>query len=463
MSLNSMIISGFFVYFAALLIYIYYHSKKISEDTFVIGGRKIGVIGTVSSTAVSIRDGGGIIFWIGSGYVLGYAGLWLIFGLITGYLTYPFFVHKVRQEAKEKNYITIGNLIRERLGENTAKTISVIILMFAILVASIQLYVIGNLFSQVTDFNPTVTVLVSALIVGLYLSWGGYESVVKTDVIQFFIIFAMILAVFTLPLKSEHVFDYQSLFSDSFNNSAWLYVLGFFYAFCSPDVWQRIFSAKNDKVVKVAFPLVGPIMLILTLSLLFIGMAGKGLLTGDINSGNAFVELFSQHIFSDYFMVFLFVVMVSICMSTLDSMTYVFSSTIQEDIIKEDVNVDHGKYIKLSKIIMISFLIISCIMALSISDIINYLFSSFTVIVVLTPLFIGVATGKLRAVNKNTDKIMAWGLAICTITHMTMFALGILNDNQWYQLASAFAYSIFVAAYAATHKINGKIKRKQVS
>jgi SSS family solute:Na+ symporter len=463
MSLNSMIVSGFFIYFTALLIYIYYHSKKISEDTFVIGGRKVGVIGTLSSTAVSIRDGGGIIFWIGSGYVLGYAGLWLIFGLILGYLTYPFFVHKVRQEAKEKNYITIGNLVRERLGEKTAKTISTIILIFAILVASIQLYVIGNLFSQVTSFDPTYTVLISALIVGLYLSWGGYESVVKTDIIQFFIIFAMILAVFTLPLKSENVFAYKSLFSDTFNNSAWLFVLGFFYAFCSPDVWQRIFSAKDDKTVKIAFPLVGPVILILTLSLLFIGMAGKGLLNGDVTTGNAFAELFSQHVFSDYFMVFLFVVMVSICMSTLDSMTYVFSSTIQEDIFKENVKKEHSKYIKLSKIIMILFLIVSCILALAISDIINYLFSSFTVIVVLTPLFIGVATGKLRAVNKNTDTIIAWGLGLCTIAHILMFTFGILDNNQWFQIASAVVYSVFVITYAATHRINGRLKKRKAS
>lgn len=456
MSLNSMIISGFFLYFAALLIYIYQTSKKISEDNFVIGGRKIGVIGTLSSTAISIRDGGGIIFWIGTGFMTGYSSLWIIFGAALGYFTYPLFAHKARQIAKEKNYITAAALVRGQLGDNTAKVISYIILIFAVLVASIQLYVIGNLFSQVTTFPPYLTISVSASIVAIYLTWGGYESVVKTDIIQFFIVFALIAASLFLPLKSTDVLDIKSVISGTFSNGAWLFILGFFYAFCSPDVWQRIFSAKDDKTVKTAFPLVGPVMLILTLSLIFVGMAAKGILTGNIDTGNIFIELFSQRAYSDYFMVFLFVVMVSICMSTLDSMTYVFSSTIQEDIMKEDLKKDHGIYIKISQLIMISFLVMASIFALTISDVINYMFSAFTVVLLLGPIFAAIATGLLYKSEKNTDSVIASSLIICTAAHLIMFVTDIFAISQWYQLASTFLLSIIVLGYILSHRKDKK-------
>ncbi len=416
-----LILSAIGIYFAVMIIIGLLASRKQSHEGFVIGSRDVGYIPTIGSLATSFRDGMGILFWFGFGATTGYGGLWLIVGAIAGLVVYTIIGPRVRDIAKRHDYVTIGEMIRAQVGVVTERTTALIIIVFALLYSAMQLYVSGNLFAVVLGLDAWGGVWGVALVVGFYLFFGGYSTVVKTDAIQFFLIISLILIpLFFVPAR-EDVTNFASAFSLPADLSWALALIGFCFPLSSADTWQRVFSARNDNVIHYSFPLAGVMLGIMTLSLIFLGMAAKPYLGDNISTDNAFFLIFEGNYIAPWLLAFIAVVTMAICMSTLDTMSYLGAATIAKNFMPPRITEKREQYVLTSRIIMLVTLVGMAIVAMTITDVIQFLFDTASLLFILTPVYVAVAFGLPHHKHRRTDVMMTLATVISALFYLFLF------------------------------------------
>ncbi|MCB9989094.1 MAG: hypothetical protein H6868_07155 [Rhodospirillales bacterium] len=418
------ILSAICVYFAAMIGIGLYASRNQSHEGFVIGSRNVGYIPTIGSLATSFRDGMGILFWFGFAATSGYGGLWLIVGAIVGLLIYTIIGPRVRDIAKRHDYVTIGEMLRAQIGIVTERVTALIIVVFALLYSAMQLYVSGNLFAVVLGLDAWIGVWGVALVVGFYLYFGGYSTVVKTDAIQFFLIISLILIPFFFTPAKEDLLDFGSLFSLPADMSWALAFIGFFFVLGSADTWQRVFSARNDRVIKISFPLAGVMLGIMTLSLIFLGMAAKPYLGTDISADNAFFLIFEGDYIAPWLLAFIAVVTMAICMSTLDTMSYLAAATIGKNFMPPQITEKREQYVLMSRVVMIVILIGMAIVAMTITDVIQFLFNTASALFILAPLYVLVAFGLPHRRHRSTDVMITLATVVSLLFYLFLFVNG---------------------------------------
>lgn len=150
-----------------------------------------------------------------------------------------------------------------------------------------QLKVSGMLIEYGFGIPSLYGVVIAAVIVGIYTSFGGIKSVTFTDVIQLFTFGTLIptLAFFifgsldsfdvvTNTLINNEMFDYKKVFDFS-QPKAFSYLLLFIFLSVpdfGPAIFQRISMAKNTLQVRQSFIIAGMACLFITLTMSFTGV-----------------------------------------------------------------------------------------------------------------------------------------------------------------------------------------------
>jgi Na+/proline symporter len=400
-----------------------------NEDTegFVIGNRNVGLIPTIGSLSAGFRDGSGIVFWVGAGATSMFGGLWLIAGVLVGYLFFSLVGSSVRKRAVENGYITVGQIIKEELGGKTEKVTSLIVVSFSLMLVAMQLFVSGNLISSLSPLGANTSIIIVAVTVGLYLLSGGYGNVIKTDVIQFFLILSLIF----LPLFVD--FDFTP-FTVTANYASYgtsmtvaLFLLGGFYVITASDTWQRVFSAKNGRVIHLAFPISAVMLLLMTLSLLFLGLTARGLLPNGADWGNSFFLIFEHQVFPPYLLAYVAIVCIAITMSTLDTLSYLCASTFLKNIVPQTLTEKREDYVHITRICLLVVLAIGALLATYIGNVIKYLFDAASLLFILTPIYVMAGFGWF----KKSPKIDLWcalSTVLSVIVYIYMFKAGYFAD-----------------------------------
>jgi SSS family solute:Na+ symporter len=435
------VIGGVALYFLIMIFIGFKASKNQSDQSFSIGERQVGFIPTIGSLASSSRDGTGAVFWVGFGITVGYGGLWLAFGFLAGFCVYIILGPKIRKRSIELKAITVGEIIRQSIGALTEKLSAIVIVIFSLLIIAIQLYISGSLLSQVLDIPSWVGVLSVVTIVGFYLFWGGYSTVVKTDTIQFFLILSLVLIPFFIAPNKEDVTNFTSLFTLPVIDQAALFLIGFFYTLSSADTWQRLFSAKSDKVIRWSFPLAGVAFIAMTLSLIWLGMGAKDLLPEDINYSQALFLLFEQDALPHWVIAYIAIVVMAISMSSLDTFCYLFASSTVKNFLPT-YKISPKNYIRISRVLMVGALILMSALALTISDVIQFLFNAASLLFVLTPIYIALGLGWFKA-SKRLDIMITISILVSVFVYGAMFMRGDL-ENMIMLIVPIFVSSIFV-------------------
>lgn len=423
------ILGSIIAYFIAMICIGFYASRNQSHEGFVIGSRNVGYIPTLGSLASTFRDGMGIIFWFGFGATAGYAGIWMFIGSLAGLIFYSFIGPKARDIAAKHDYITIGEMVRLRTGVITERIIALVIVVFALMVIAVQLHVSGHLFSTVLGMDPWIGVCSVACIVGFYLYFGGYSTVVRTDAVQFFLIISMIIVPLFFPPPKEDVLNFSSILDLGWGDMATFFAIGMLFVMSSAETWQRVFSARSAKVIQRAFPLSGIFLIIMTLSLIFLGMASKPYLGENISTSESFYEIFKGDFISTPLLSYIAVIVMAICMSTLDTACYLTASTIAKNYMPKTVTNTREKYVKFSQIIMLLILAGMSAMALSIGDVVQFLFSAASLMFVMAPVYVLTAFGYPKKKRHKTDTMVAVSVAISCIVYIYMFSHSYFEDT----------------------------------
>lgn len=433
-------IALFFSYFIILLI-IAFSLRKVSEDDYSIAGRNVSVFGIVAALAASFRDGAGIAVWLTLALAFQLGSLWLVVGLIVGLLTLSFLGPPINNLARENNWVTPTDWIEQVFGKKTATISSLVILASATLYAAAQVFVAGSLVSAYTGINPGLSVASVALVTGLYISIGGYRAVTQTDKIQWLLIFM----IFLLPMLLNTdiaIPAFETLKSPGLELGFGFAAISFLVVVSGGDVWQRIFSARSPEVARNGLLLTIPVYALISLGLVIFATTIGTLIPVESQSNLLFDIPNITGVNSVAVALFGLFAIASL-MSTLDTQTYLISSTVSKYFTSINRNISS----RISNaFISIGLLTILVLIALTIGDIVEFLFSAVTLATVLVPVFV---LGCLRPNYKNIGNVVCASIAVGMVCYIMLFSMGLFSNILLTVVPAAItSLSIFILCLA---------------
>ncbi len=440
-----------FAYFAMLVIVNWRDKGRSGTDTYAIGARNVGYVATTGTLAAGIRDGAGIVLWVSFGYTHGYAGAWLFLGMFLAFCLYALIGPHARRISVKHDYLTVNQMLRDDIGVYTQKLATVMMLIGSLLIMSMQIYVAGNFFSTLLHLPEWIGMLSVAAVVGAYLFAGGYHAVIRTNTIQFFWIISLIIIPFLIKPDMADVTNYTSVFSMGPVNSLALFLIGFLYPIAGGDVWQHLFSARSGKVIRWGFPMAGPALVIMTLSLVFLGFGIKTLLPG-ADPQHAVFDFYQAELVSPYILSYIAIVIVAITTSALDTHTYLFISTAIKNIAPPSVAQDKARYIRWARIFLVSALCFTTLIALTISNIIQFLFDAVSLLYVLAPVFMFAALGWFKR-TVLVDRLVTMTIFVSSGFFVWLFVNKLLQDHMILTVAPAAVSLVGCSAIALAQRM----------
>lgn len=354
-------------------------ASKKNKDTsdFYLGGRKLGPIVTAMSAEASDMSSYLLMGLPGLALLTGFADVgWTVIGLAVGtYLNWLFVAKRLRIYSHHNHSITIPDFFSNRYHDQHHFLMGIsalIILIFFIPYTASGFSACGKLFQTLFGMDYHAGMILSAIIIIVYTSIGGFLAASKTDLMQSIIMtFALIMVVIfgiataggmgavienakALPgyLSFNHTYDINSNTANDYN---WLTIcstlawgLGYFGM---PHILLRFMAIEDSHKIKTSRR-IASIWVVISMEIaILIGFIGQTLMTngtitvlGD-NPDNYSAEsetvimkiatLISEHgVIAALFAGLVFAGILACTMSTSDSQLLAASSSLSENILQ---------------------------------------------------------------------------------------------------------------------------------
>ena len=188
------------VYLLGMLYVGFICSKKNRDtDDFYLGGRKLGPLVTAMSAEASDMSSWLLMGLPGVAYLTGVADAgWTALGLAIGtYINWLIVAKRIRCYTHATGSITIPDFFSKRYGDQKnflCGIAAVVILIFFIPYTASGFAACGKLFSSLFSIGYVPAMVISAVVIVLYCTMGGFLAASTTDLIQSIIMtFALIL------------------------------------------------------------------------------------------------------------------------------------------------------------------------------------------------------------------------------------------------------------------------------
>ncbi|QIB68903.1 sodium:solute symporter [Aminipila butyrica] len=290
------VIIGFYFLAMILIGFISMKFAKSKED-FLVAGRRLSFplfFGCMSAMALG---GAATVGGAKLGYLYGFGGIWvgvsIGLGLIlTGLL--------VSSKLSKLRALSINEVVEANYGSTARVFSSTLTFIYTITLSVVQVIAIGTIISASLNVDATMAMIVGGGIVIIYTFIGGMWSVTLTDIVQFVIktVGLMILApIFAISavggwdnLIHSVPESYLTISSMGWaSNFKWiiLYVPGLVIG---QDIWQRIFTAKNNRIATSGTILAGVYSILYAVAIAIVGMSVFVLLPDLADPQTAFTE-----------------------------------------------------------------------------------------------------------------------------------------------------------------------------
>lgn len=177
--------------YLCLMIYIgvRYSKNNTQADDFYLGGRKLGPLVTAMSAEASDMSSYLLMGLPGLAYLSGIADVgWTAIGLAIGtYVNWLLVSKRIRRYSSKIGSFTIPEFFSKRYGDDKhllTCIAAVIIVIFFVPYTASGFAACGKLFSTLFGMNYIVAMLLSAAVIVLYCTLGGFLAVSTTDLIQ---------------------------------------------------------------------------------------------------------------------------------------------------------------------------------------------------------------------------------------------------------------------------------------
>ncbi len=279
------IIAIYFLVVLAVGVFSFFKIK--TPEDYYISGKRAGLISVSGSLLATILGGSAILGTIELSQRTGWAALWFLGSGSLGL----FLLAPLTKYVNKFGRYTLPEMLGTFYGKKAEFLASLIIPLAWIGIIAVQVIAAAQVLGGLGFISYNNAAIVSGVIFILYTLVGGQISVLRTDVFQSVIIIAglAVLLVFTLqdhnwqpvePLSFNALFNKDFTFFD-------LIILIFTYSVTfvvGPDIYSRVFCAKNEKTAKRSILLVAIMLIPISFVLTWLGIysgktANKGIVT----------------------------------------------------------------------------------------------------------------------------------------------------------------------------------------
>ncbi|MBR4073045.1 MAG: sodium/proline symporter, partial [Clostridia bacterium] len=208
-----------------VLIGIAFSKRNNSSDEFYLGGRKLGPLVTAMSAEASDMSG-----WLLMGLpaVALMTGLpeacWTAIGLAIGtYLNWLFVAKKLRVYSQKLDAFTLPDFFAKRFGDKKhilTLIAAIFIVLFFVPYTASGFAACGKLFSTLFGMDYTLAMILSAAVIVIYCTLGGFLAASTTDFIQSII---MTIALFVVVGFGEGItHGFSNVFANVANLDGYL-------------------------------------------------------------------------------------------------------------------------------------------------------------------------------------------------------------------------------------------------
>ncbi|MFJ1645770.1 sodium:solute symporter [Streptomyces sp. NPDC088258] len=287
------------VYLAGMLAMGWWGMRRAkSKSEFLVAGRRLGP-GMYSGTMAAIVLGGAsTIGGVGLGYKYGLSGAWMVFTIGLGLLALSvFFSARI---ARLKVY-TVSEMLDLRYGGRAGVISGVVMWAYTLMLAVTSTIAYATIFDVLFDLNRTVAIVLGGAIVVAYSTLGGMWSITLTDMVQFVVktigVLLLLLPIAVVKaggfgeMRAKLPTEYFAPFGIG-GETIFTYVLIYtFGMLIGQDIWQRVFTARGDKVARWGGTVAGTYCLVYALAGAVIGTAAKVLYPNLASQDDAFATI----------------------------------------------------------------------------------------------------------------------------------------------------------------------------
>ena len=224
-----------------------------SEENFILSGRRLSITGFVATLVTT---------WYGA--ILGIGENTFLYGIQTWFIfSFPYYIFAlayafwIAPKIRKSRSISIPDNFRKYYGER-AGIMSALILSF---LASPAPYILGMGFVMQFMFGLELglALLISTVFSAVYVWNGGFRAVVRTDLIQFILMFAgffILLGYLWHNIQSPILMikDLPDSYLDPLGGNTLQYILAWFFlaawTFIDPGFFQRCAAAKTPETAR---------------------------------------------------------------------------------------------------------------------------------------------------------------------------------------------------------------------
>ncbi len=395
------------VYFIAMVAVGLWSRRKAREaDDFFVAGRKGSVLFITGSLVATIIGGSATVGMAGLGFTRGLTGAWW---LLVGSIGLVFLGIFLAKKVREFGLYTLPELVEKQYDRRVALATSVLIVIAWLGVIAGQIIAAGQIMSVLGIGSPILWMSLFTAVFVFYTLIGGQYADIRTDLIQAIVIFIGIFGGFVLLLIDLGGFSglKNSLPPERFefptgtnfggyDLTALLLLVGLTYV-VGPDMYSRLFSAKDGKVARTSVFLTAGLIMPITFAITIIGM-GASALFPQISPEQAFPTLIKE-VLPPFMGGLVLAALLSAVMSSADSCLLSASTILSVDIV--------GKFrpsLKRERILLLArwgIVILgagSLVLALTLKGVINALLFAYTIYTagLIIPILVGFYKAKLK-------------------------------------------------------------------
>jgi len=258
-----------------------------SHRDFLVAGSRLNYGLYVPAMAAVVLGGASTLGGSSLGYTYGISGMWLVVMIGLGIIGMGVLFAKPLSRV---NVYSVSELLGRRFGPGSRAISAVIVAVYDLMVCVTGIIAMGIVLTTLFGLPETPAIIIGGFIVLLYTILGGMWAVTLTDVIQFWVM-TVGLIFLLLPIGLYHAGGFSGL-AEQVDPSFWdltnigasrifsYFLLYFFGMMIGQDIWQRAFTAKNEKILARGTIYAGIYCILYALSGALIGMTASVLLPG---------------------------------------------------------------------------------------------------------------------------------------------------------------------------------------
>jgi Na+/proline symporter len=311
----------------------FWSSRGHKDEDYLIAGRKMSLVGFVSSLVASYVGGAAIVLYSAYVYKFGISAIAVFLGTSAGFLVFIPYALKLRNYSNAQKFLTLSDWFYFKFDKQTG-IVSAMILFVVYFGMLLNQFIAGSsILSHISGLSYETALLISASIITVYLLAGGFNSVIKTDIFQYIILFVIFILLGMILLRGDHNITLELAdFSRMDPVMTFVFILfGVLIIFQSAEYWQRVYAAKNNKVVKNGLIGAAVFVILTGIAISIVGLSAHMHVPG-IDPGKAFAEGLTVLIPEKYIGASLVLLFAAI-MSSADTIIFVLASSISKDYI----------------------------------------------------------------------------------------------------------------------------------